>query len=94
MNRIKITGFWASRSLTTAPNLTLTERLREYWYYAVFRGLMFSTDVAFWSTRVKQWVRGRLGLSSVGFEDELEKSMRGFAKSNLGVDVEPGVFEG
>lgn len=70
------------------------QRLREYWYYLLFRGAMFSLDIVFWTSRTRQWVRGRLGFESEGFEDELERSMRGFAKSSLGVDVAPEAFEG
>lgn len=29
-----------------------------------------------------------------GFEDELERKIRGFAKANLGVDVIDGAFDG
>ncbi|KAH7919205.1 ABC1-domain-containing protein [Leucogyrophana mollusca] len=96
VNRIKITGYWASQSLTRAPNLSLTQRMREYYHDLTFRSIMFSLDVVFWASKVRQWVRVRLGLrrSGEGFEDELERSMRGFAKSTLGVDVAPGAFEG
>jgi aarF domain-containing kinase len=55
---------------------------------------MFSLDVIFWTSRAKQWVRGRLRLGSEGFEDKLERSMREFAKSSLGVDVAPEAFDG
>ena len=94
VNRIKITGYWASRSLVSSPNLTLPQRVREYWYYVLFRGVMLSLDVVFWTNRVKGWVRRKMGLMSEGFEDELERSMRGFAKSNLGVDVAADAFDG
>ncbi|KAH7886735.1 ABC1-domain-containing protein [Phlebopus sp. FC_14] len=94
VNRIKITGYWASRSLTTSSNLTFVGRSKEYWHYLVFRGIMFSIDLAFWVSKARQWLRIFLGMKSVGFEDELEKSMRGFAKSALGVDIAPGAFEG
>ena len=94
VNRIKITGYWASASLTTSTNLTWSERAKEYWHYFVFRGIMLSLDLAFWTSKVRQWVRLKLGKSSIGFEDELERTMRGFAKSTLGIDVAPGVFEG
>lgn len=70
-------------------------RLREYWHHFVFRGVMFSLDVVFWKNKFTLWVRRSFGLRpGVGFEDELERSMRGFAKSSLGVDVAPGAFEG
>ncbi|GLB42784.1 putative ABC1 family protein [Lyophyllum shimeji] len=95
VNRIKITGYWASRSLTQQPNLSFTERLREYWHHLIFRGIMLSLDIIFWKNKISLWIRERLGLHpGLGFEDELEKSMRGFAKSNLGVDVTPEVFQG
>ena len=94
VNRIKITGYWASRSLASDPNLTLPQRVREYWYYLLFRGVMLSLDVVFWTSRLKGWVRRKMGLMSEGFEDELERSMRGFAKINLGVEVSPDAFDG
>ncbi|KAF9466710.1 atypical/ABC1/ABC1-B protein kinase [Collybia nuda] len=95
VNRIKITGFWASRSLSQIPNISFTQRAREYWHHLIFRGIMLSLDIAFWKSRLTQWVRGLLGLRpGFGFEDEMERSMRGFAKANLGVDVAPGAFAG
>jgi aarF domain-containing kinase len=94
VNRIKITGYWASRSLTSNPNLTFPQRFKEYWYYVVFRGVMFSLDIAFWTNQVRGWVRKMMGLMTEGFEDELERSMRGFAKSSLGVDVATNAFDG
>ncbi|KAH0835689.1 ABC1-domain-containing protein [Lanmaoa asiatica] len=94
VNRIKITGYWASASLMTSTNLTLTEHAREYWHYLVFRGVMLSIDFMFWTGKVRQWVRHMLGKSRIGFEDELERTMRGFAKSTFGIDVAPDAFEG
>jgi aarF domain-containing kinase len=55
---------------------------------------MLSLDIMFWTSRVKQWVRGRLRLGSEDFEDELERSMRELAKSTFGVDVTPEAFDG
>ena len=56
---------------------------------------MLSIDLAFWTSKVLQRVRHILGkLSIAGFEDELERTMRGFAKSTFGIDVVPGAFEG
>ena len=78
----------------TSTHLTLTERTKEYWHYLVFRGVMLSIDVAFWASNVRQWVRHVLGKASIGFEDELERRMRGVAKSTFGVDVAPGAFAG
>ena len=95
VNRIKITGFWASRSLSRSPNLTFTQRLREYWHHLVFRAIMFSIDFAFWKSKILAWVRRKLRLrAGEGFEDELERNMRGFAKASFGVEVGAGAFEG
>ncbi|KAG6833288.1 hypothetical protein H0H87_008919 [Tephrocybe sp. NHM501043] len=95
VNRIKITGFWASRSLTQARNLTLSQTLREYWYHLIFRGIMFSLDLVFWKNKITIWIRRRLGMSpGEGFEDEMERTMRGFAKDSLGVEVAPTAFQG
>jgi aarF domain-containing kinase len=96
VNRIKMIGLWASRSLTSSSHFTFTERLREYYHDLVFRSVLFSLDIAFWITRTKQWVKARIGLigQGEGFEDELERNMRGFAKSNMGLEISPDAFEG
>jgi aarF domain-containing kinase len=89
VNRIKITGTWASRSLITTPNLTFIQRLKEYYRYFIFGMMMFSIDLAFWAARLKQWWRGK---DKGGFEDELERSVRTFAKSNFGVEITEGAI--
>ena len=94
VNRIKITGFWASRSLFLSPHLTFTQRLREYFNHLAFRVVMFSIDLAFWKNKIIGWVRWKLGMRVESFEDELDRNIRGFAKANLGVDVTNGAFEG
>lgn len=70
------------------------ERVREYWHYLLFRGVMLSTDVAFWMSKVRQWVRRMSRKPSIGFEEELEKAMRDIAKSTFGANVPPGAFDG
>ena len=64
---------------------------------------MFSLDVAFWKAKFVIWFRGlqvRLHLRDagskgpLGFEEELEKTMRGLAKDNLGIDVAQNAFAG
>ena len=94
VNRIRITGTWASRSLATDPQLSFTQRLQEWVNHTVFLAVMFSIDVAFLSSKVRQWVRTRVGLSSDSFEDELEKAMRGMAKKNFGVEITDEAFAG
>ncbi|KAH7909013.1 ABC1 family-domain-containing protein [Hygrophoropsis aurantiaca] len=96
VNRIKITSYWASQSLARDPDLSFTQRMREYYHDITFRTIMFSFDLVFWASKARQWIRRALRLSRAGegFEDELERSMRKFAKTTLGVDVAPGAFEG
>jgi len=89
VNRIKITGTWASRSLISTPNLTFKQRLKEFYRYFVFGIVMFSTDLAFWIVRLRQWWQGT---DSGGFEDEVERSVRTFAKSNFGVEITEGAI--
>ncbi|THH21361.1 hypothetical protein EW146_g173 [Bondarzewia mesenterica] len=95
VNRIKITGFSASTALTRAPHLTLVQRIREYWHHLVFLTVVYSIDAAFWVSRAKQWLRALWsGEEGLGFEDELEKSMREIAKKNFGVEMDSTTFAG
>ncbi|THH28903.1 hypothetical protein EUX98_g5280 [Antrodiella citrinella] len=95
VNRIRITGNWASRSLAVAyPHLTFTERLRHYTDHFAFVVVMLAVDIAFISSKTRQWFRARMGWSSEGFEDELERSMRGYAKKNFGVELAENAFYG
>ncbi|KAI0687097.1 atypical/ABC1/ABC1-B protein kinase [Cytidiella melzeri] len=94
VNRIRITGSWASKSLIRNPNLTSRQRAQEYVGYLAFLFATFAIDAAFYFTRLKQWTRTLLGLKSHGFEDELERTMKGFAKSNFGVEIADTAFQG
>jgi len=100
VNRVKITGYWASRSQIRNTNLGIIERVKERWHDLVFRIVMFSLDVAFWKAKFIIWLRVRFHLGgtsakgSLGFEEELEKTMRGFAKDSLGIEVGGNVFAG
>ncbi|KAH8096780.1 ABC1 family-domain-containing protein [Cristinia sonorae] len=94
VNRIRITGHWASRSLATDSQLTFGRRIQEYGRHLIFLSVMFAVDIAFWTSKLRQWFRRRMGWSSEGFEDELERTMRGIAKSNFGVDIAENAFEG
>ncbi|KAG2049375.1 atypical/ABC1/ABC1-B protein kinase [Suillus hirtellus] len=99
VNRIKITAYWASRSLVTTHERSARGwwahlDARELWRDILFRTAMFSLDIVFWVSKIRQRVRALLGLTNGGFEDELERSVRGFAKSTFGVEVGPGAFEG
>ena len=88
VNRLKITGTWASRALVEMPNLTLTQKIRNFGQHCIFRLVLFSSDVFFYFTKVRQFLR--LG---GGMEDDIEAQMQGMAKE-MGVELNHGVFEG
>ncbi|KAM6499388.1 ABC1 family domain containing protein [Amanita muscaria] len=96
VNRVKITGLWASKSLAHSPNATWRERLKEYWHHLVFRFVLLTLDLAFWRSKLVAWVKEKILRKSQGggFEEELERNMREFAKGSLGIDVGANVFTG
>ncbi|XP_006457101.1 hypothetical protein AGABI2DRAFT_188802 [Agaricus bisporus var. bisporus H97] len=103
VNRIKITGYWASRSQIRNSNLSIAQRLKETWHHIVFRTIMLSLDISFWKTKFVSWlwdIKERLlgrrdtWIRRRNFEEELERNMREFAKEGLGIDVGEGVFAG
>ena len=89
VNRIKMTGTWASRSLVDARDLSFSERLLNGWRHLLFKFVMLSSDLVFWTSKVRQW----FGLGE-GMEDDMEKQMRYIAKDQFGVDLQHNVFEG
>ncbi|KAI0839556.1 ABC1-domain-containing protein [Hypoxylon sp. FL0890] len=88
VNRIKMMGNWASRSLFQDPNLPWGERMVNAWRHLIFKTVLFATDVAFYTFKVRQW----LGLGG-GMEDEVEARMKNMAK-DFGVELQHEVFEG
>ncbi|RAL12223.1 ABC1 kinase family protein [Aspergillus homomorphus CBS 101889] len=88
VNRVKITGTWASRALAEDLPEGVVARVRGAWGHLVFRVVLFGTDLFFWFTKVRQFLR--LG---GGMEDEIELQMRGVAK-DMGVELGSNIFEG
>ncbi|KAJ9145269.1 ABC1-domain-containing protein [Coniochaeta hoffmannii] len=88
VNRVKMMGNWASRSLFEARDLPLRDRLRNAWQHLIFKTVLIGTDVLFYFYKVRQWL-GRGG----GMEDEVEAHMRGMAKE-FGVELQHDLFEG
>lgn len=89
VNRIKLTGMWASRSLIDREHLSVGERLKEGWRYLVFRVVLLGSDVVFYGARLRQW----LGVGG-GMEEEMESRLRYIAKDTFGVELNHAVFEG
>lgn len=88
VNRIKITGLWASRALTESRDLSRRERWRNWVKHLRFRIVLLLSDVVFFWSRIKQIIGvGR------GMEEEIEERMRVMAK-DFGVELNHGVFEG
>ncbi|KAB8237041.1 ABC1 kinase family protein [Aspergillus alliaceus] len=88
VNRIKITGTWASRALVESPDLPINEKIRNYGRHLLFRLVLFTSDIYFYFTKVRQFLR--LG---GGMEDSLEAQMQTMAR-DMGMDLQQNVFEG
>ncbi|KAK0729686.1 ABC1 family-domain-containing protein [Lasiosphaeris hirsuta] len=88
VNRIKMMGEWASRSLFEDRNLPFNQRMANMWQHLLFKTVLTLTDVAFYFYKIRQL----LGLGG-GMEDEVEARMRTVAKE-MGVDLQHPVFEG
>lgn len=88
VNRIKMMGEWASRSLFQDKNLPLRQRMANVWQHLLFKAVLFMSDVAFYFFRLKQ-LFGRSG----GLEDEVEARLKSVAQE-FGVELQHNVFEG
>lgn len=88
VNRIKLTGNWASRSLVDSPDLPFTEKVKNFGRHLIFKCVIFSSDIIFYASKIKQF----LGMGT-GMEDEMEARMKRVAK-DFGVELNHGVFEG
>jgi aarF domain-containing kinase len=88
VNRIKISGLWASRALAESRDLPLAQRWSNWVKHLRFRCVLVLSDVVFWWSRLKQV----LGMG-LGMEEEIEERMRVMAK-DFGVELNHSVFEG
>ncbi len=88
VNRIKIMGNWASRSLVDSPDLSYREKVKNFGRHLLFKFVLFSSDLYFWASKIKQL----FGAGS-GMEDDMELQMKKIAK-DFGVELNHGVFEG
>lgn len=88
VNRVKITGYWASRSLSEDANLTWSERWRYYGSHMIFRAVLLASDAYFYFSKFKQFFgRGK------GMDDDMDNAMRKMAK-DYGIEMQHSVFEG
>lgn len=88
VNRIKIMGSWASRSLVDSPDLSYSERLVNFGRHMLFKFVLFGSDVVFYSSKVAQFFGRKQNL-----EDDLEASMKKVA-GDMGFELNHSVFEG
>lgn len=88
VNRIKITGNWASRSLVDSPDLPLGEKAKNLARHILFRLVILSSDLVFYASKVRQM----MGLGG-GMEDDIEAQMKYIAK-DFGFELNHRVFEG
>ncbi|KAK9244791.1 ABC1 family-domain-containing protein [Lipomyces tetrasporus] len=89
VNRIKILANWASRSLAMLPNLTFRQRVMAWTNHLVFKFVVGLSDIGFWVTKIRQIVLRR---DNEGFEDLLERQMKGIAKKNFGIQIQDEAF--
>jgi aarF domain-containing kinase len=89
VNRIKMTGSWASRSFVDSKDLTFSERFVNAWRHLIFRVVLLSSDLVFYTSKIRQW----FGFGG-GMEDDIEKQMRFIAKDQFGVELQHSVFDG
>lgn len=88
VNRIKITGNWASKALTENLDLSFSERWKFYGSHLLFKVVLFATDAFWWYS----WLKQRFGRGK-GMDDEMEEQMRKMMK-DYGVEMNHNVFEG
>lgn len=88
VNRVKMMGEWASRSLYEDPQLPWRQRLRNVWRHIVFKSVLTASDLAFYFFKLRQW----LGLGG-GMEDEMERRMKDVAQG-YGIELQHEIFEG
>jgi aarF domain-containing kinase len=88
VNRIKITGNWASRSLSEDRHLNFSERWKNYGSYIYFKVVLLMSDAYFYFSKFKQFLgKGK------GMDDDVEEHVRKMAK-DYGINMQHGVFEG
>ncbi|USW50573.1 Putative ABC1 atypical kinase-like domain, protein kinase-like domain superfamily [Septoria linicola] len=88
VNRVKITGYWASRALTEDRDATVTHRWAEYGRHLLFNFVLLGTDLWFYYAKVRQF----FGIGK-GMDDDIEQSMKKMAEG-MGVELQHGVFDG
>ena len=74
VNRVKITGTWASRALAENREASYGQRWREYGRHLLFRTVLVTTDFVFYWSKLKQL----FGFGK-GMDDDIEESMRKMA---------------
>lgn len=75
VNRVKITGYWASRALAEDKSSSSQERWKEYFRHLLFRVVLLSTDLVFYWSKIRQAV----GVGK-GMDDDIEAGMKKMAE--------------
>ncbi|KAJ5198221.1 uncharacterized protein N7498_007338 [Penicillium cinerascens] len=88
VNRVKITGTWASRALVESPDLPLSEKIRNLGRHVIFRIVLVTSDIWFYWAKIRQFFH--LG---GGMEDDIEAQMQSMAKE-MGVELNQNLFDG
>jgi len=88
VNRIKITGNWASRALVDSPDLSYSEKAVNLGRHLIFKCVLLGSDMYFYFSKARQI----LGLGG-GMEDDIELQMKNMAKG-FGVELNHSIFDG
>lgn len=88
VNRVKMMGEWASRSMFEDRDRPFRERVAYMWRHAIFKTVMAASDAVFYFFKLRQL----LGLGG-GMEDEVEARMKQMA-GEFGVELQHDVFAG
>ena len=75
VNRVKITGYWASRALTEDRDASARQRWREYGRHLLFRIVLLGTDFFFYWSKIRQII----GIGK-GMDDDIEENMKKMAE--------------
>ncbi|PPQ94351.1 hypothetical protein CVT25_000679 [Psilocybe cyanescens] len=100
VNRVKITGYWASKAPTRKTNLAFSERIREWYNHTLFQLNMFTMDIVIWKTIWVMWVKTlparlrlqrRLKEKEKMTKEEINEAVKEFLENAMGIDLPDGL---
>ncbi|KAF4124625.1 hypothetical protein GMORB2_5291 [Geosmithia morbida] len=90
VNRVKMMGQWASRSLYEDPDMPMAPRFANALRHVLFSLVMVATDLAFYFYKIRQFLGRGAGK---GMEDVMEDHLKSMA-SEYGIELQEALFDG